>query len=276
MPELPEVECLVRGLRQRIVGWRVEKVRFFRDSLRERLDQKEITASLADRSIETVARRGKYLLISTDSTDGVIMHLGMTGNLILSSVSEQLTKHAHVILDLKRARKSMFLQFVDQRRFGRLSFFRSDYMKHPWLADLGVEPLSHQSLGQYLWQKSRNKKTAIKNFIMDARIITGVGNIYACETLHRVKIDPFNPAEAVSRPQYQALAEAIKATLQEAIAAGGTSFRDYKDLAGNPGYFSVNLAVYGKKNSPCPVCRTAISSEKLGGRSTFYCPSCQQ
>ena len=273
MPELPEVECLVRGLRSRVVGWRTQRVEFRRANLREPLDQEAITAALRGYAFDTITRRGKYLLLSRRDGQGIIAHLGMTGNLILSPHAQPLNKHAHVIFHLTQGKQRASLQFIDPRRFGRLAA-STQPEEHPWLQALGVEPLSHKHLARYLWEKSRQRRVPIKNFLMQANIIVGVGNIYASESLHAARIYPFHPAGELTRADYQRLARAIKKILQQAIAAGGTSFRDYRDLGGNPGYFTVSLAVYGKQDQPCPRCHTPIAARKSSGRSTFFCPIC--
>ena len=277
MPELPEVECLVRGLQQRVVGWRIQRVEFRRQTLREPLDRPAINAALLGHTLHTVTRRGKYLLISRQDGHGVIAHLGMTGNLIMSPQAQPLNKHAHVIFHLVQDRERASLQFIDPRRFGRLApFTPNGEVQHPWLMSLGVEPLTHRYLARYLWQKSKARRVPIKNFLMNAHIVVGIGNIYASESLHAARIYPYVAAGELTYQDYQRLARAIKKILRQAITAGGTSFRDYRDLGGNPGYFTLSLAVYGKQGEPCPRCRTLIVSSKSGGRSTFYCPACTQ
>ncbi len=274
MPELPEVECLVRGLRARVLGWRTQRVEFRRTSLREPLDRTAITTAVHGRAFAAVVRRGKYLLLSCRGGQGVIAHLGMTGNFILSPQAQPLSKHAHVIFHLTYGGQCASLQFIDPRRFGRLAAFASSPAAHPWLRRLGVEPLCHKYLARYLWQQSRQRRVPIKNFIMQADIVVGIGNIYASESLHAAHLFPFAPAGELSYADYQRLARALKKILRRAIAAGGTSFRDYRDLGGEPGYFTVSLAVYGKRNQPCPRCRTPIVAPRRSGRSTFFCPTC--
>ncbi len=273
MPELPEVECLVRGLRTRVVGWRTQRVEFRRANLREILDQAAISAALRGHTLSAITRRGKYLLFSRRDGHGVIAHLGMTGNLILSPQAQPLSKHAHVIFHLTLGRQRSSLQFIDPRRFGRLAPL-AQQGQHPWLTALGVEPLSHNNLARYLWQKSRGRRVPIKNFLMNANIVVGIGNIYASESLHAARIHPFTAAGQIASSDYQRLTRAIKKILRQAITAGGTSFRDYRDLGGNPGYFTVSLAVYGKQDQPCPRCQTPIVRSRTGGRSTFFCPTC--
>lgn len=273
MPELPEVECLVQGLRSHVLGWRTQRVEFRRANLREPLDQPAISAALRGHTLSAIERRGKYLLLSRRDGQGVIAHLGMTGNLILSPQAEPLSKHAHVIFHLTRNRQRTSLQFIDPRRFGRLAPF-TEQNQHPWLKALGVEPLSHPRLARYLWQKSRGRRVPIKNFLMNADIIVGIGNIYASESLHAAHLYPFTAAGQLASRDYQRLTRAIKKILRQAIAAGGTSFRDYRDLGGKPGYFTVSLAVYGKQDQPCPRCQTPIAISRTGGRSTFFCPTC--
>ncbi len=273
MPELPEVECLVRGLRQQVVGWHTQRVEFRRTDLREPLATAAIRAALCGHRLETIARRGKYLLLSRRDGQGVIAHLGMTGNLILSAQSEPLSKHTHVIFHLTRGRQQRALQFIDPRRFGRLAPLVAQ-TQHPWLQALGVEPLSHSGLARYLWQASRGRRVAIKNFLMNANIVVGIGNIYASESLHAACLHPCTAAGQLAYRDYQRLTRAIKKILRQAIAAGGTSWRDYRDVSGKPGYFALKLAVYGKQDQPCPRCQTPLSASKIGGRSTFFCSGC--
>ena len=273
MPELPEVECLVRGLRARVVGWNTQRVEFRRTSLREPLDRKAITDALRGYTFDNIVRRGKYLLLSCRAGQGVIAHLGMTGNLILSPQAQPLSKHAHVIFHLAHGKQRASLQFIDPRRFGRLAAFARP-AQHPWLQELGVEPLSHKHLARYLWQKSRKRRVPIKNFLMQANIIVGIGNIYASESLHAARIYPFAAAGELTCGDYQRLSRALRKILRQAIAAGGTSFRDYRDIGGKPGYFTVSLAVYGKQDQPCPRCQTPITTRKSSGRSTFFCLTC--
>ena len=277
MPELPEVECLVRGLRARVVGWRTERVEFRRDALREPFDQKAILAALRGHVFTAVERRAKYLLLSRADGRGIIAHLGMSGNLILSAQPQPLSKHSHVIFHLKRGAERVSLQFVDPRRFGRLAPFsvRAE-RQHPWLATLGVEPLTYRHLARYLWRKSHARRVPVKNFLMNAAVVVGIGNIYASESLHLARLHPLTAAGQLTYSDYQRLSRALRQVLRRAIAAGGTSFRDYRDLGGNPGYFTVSLAVYGKQDQPCSRCQTPISSCKVGGRSTFFCPACTQ
>lgn len=275
MPELPEVECLVRGLRTRVVGWRTQRVEFRRANLREPLDQAAITTALRGHTFDAITRRGKYLLFSRRDGQGVIAHLGMTGNLILSPQAQPLNKHTHVIFHLTHGKQRASLQFIDPRRFGRLAPL-TPAGQHQWLSALGVEPLSHTNLARYLWQKSRARRVPIKNFLMNANIVVGIGNIYASESLHAARIHPFTAAGQLAYSDYQRLTRAIKKILRQAIAAGGTSFRDYRDLGGNPGYFTISLAVYGKQDQPCPRCQTPIVVDRTGGRSTFFCPTCAE
>ena len=275
MPELPEVECLAQGLRKAVVGASITSVKFWRTSLREPIPTEAISQTLLAKRIVRVERRAKYLLLTTEANDGVIIHLGMSGNLLLTTEAQRLSKHTHVTFQLARAKKRQFLQYVDHRRFGRMSFFRPPVMQHQYLRNLGVEPLTTPRLGNYLWQKSRNKKQAIKSFLMDSKIVVGIGNIYASEILHAAHLNPYREAKDLALQDYQLLARASRQVLQQAIAAGGTTFRDYKDVDGKQGYFAVQLSVYGKQSTPCPHCQTPIVACKISGRSTFYCPTCQ-
>ena len=275
MPELPEVECLAQALRDKIVGARVRGIEFWRGNLRESLPQDAIRAAICGKRLERIERRAKYLLFSTESGSGMLVHLGMSGNLFLTRQSQPCAKHAHVCVELEHGTGKSYLQYVDPRRFGRIADFQTPVHEHRFLCKLGVEPLQQPRLAHYLWDKSRGKRQAIKNYLMDNHIVVGIGNIYACEALHAAGIHPLRAAMQVNLASYRRLANACRAVLKRAIAAGGTSFRDFRHADGERGYFAVSLSVYGKQGQPCSTCRTTLASCRTGGRSTFYCPQCQ-
>ncbi|GAB4345743.1 MAG: hypothetical protein Kow006_03240 [Gammaproteobacteria bacterium] len=183
------------------------------------------------------------------------------------------TAHDHLdfLLDDGRA-----LRFRDPRRFGTVAWTHRPPLQHPLLRHLGPEPLAERFDGAYLHARAQKRRIAVKPFIMDSRIVVGVGNIYASEALFRARIDPRRPAGKISRERYARLALAIKETLQAAIEQGGTTLRDYLDEKGEPGYFTLHLNVYGREGEPCPACRRPIRSQRLGQRSTFFCPHCQR
>ncbi len=274
MPELPEVESLVRGVRDTLEGKLITEVTFFRSDIREPIPKKRILEILCGNLVTAVNRRGKYMLIQT-RYGALGVHLGMSGRFVVAHAGEALTPHTHAIFQLEHG---VEFRFVDPRRFGRLfSLEPHEMTTHPFLARLGVEPLDHNiDLARHLFDTSRTRTQAIKQFLMTSDVVVGVGNIYACESLWRCKLDPRTPAKALTRLQFKKLAAQIKDVLQEAIDAGGTTFRDYRDRDGKPGYFQENLAVYGKESSPCLRCQRPVVRMVQGGRSTFFCQFCQK
>lgn len=276
MPELPEVECLTRAVKGAIKGGTLLDAAFLRANLRETIPADDFRRVLVGEKVEDVFRRSKYLLLRTKSGYGVI-HLGMTGNLLLQPTAVPTIPHTHAVFSVRDKKgRTIYLHFVDPRRFGVIDLVEGgDYAQHRLFANLGVEPLEHPDLGGYLFEKSRGRKQPIKTFLMDARIVVGVGNIYASESLFRAGIRPQRAAGAVTRARYELLAAAIKETLLESIEAGGTTFRDFKSSDGNPGYFAVRLNVYDREGEPCTKCGAPIKALRQSGRSTFFCGRCQ-
>ena len=272
MPELPEVECLTRAVRQAIVGKSVEKIDFKRKSLRDAIPTKTLQKSLCGKKILEVSRRSKYMLWDTGKDLG-IFHLGMTGNLRLLPEAKPQFPHTHVIFHLN---SDVFLHYIDPRRFGRISCCAKDaYDTHKFFQHLGPEPLEHKNLGKYLFLESRGKKRPVKTFLMDAAVVVGVGNIYANEALFRTRLHPETLALSLDESQYRQLAQNVKKTLREAIKAGGTTLRDFHSADGKPGYFAHSHNVYNRKDQPCKTCSSPIEQLRQSGRSTFLCPRCQ-
>lgn len=269
MPELPEVETTRRGLEPLLVGRRVRALIVRQPRLRWPVPPR-LKHTLPGQTIDALARRGKYLLLHM-SAGAVILHLGMSGSLRLVSADTQPGKFDHVDLVLDN---DNCLRLRDPRRFGAM-LWTDDPPRHKLLVHLGPEPLSEAFNGDYLYDKSRHRTRAIKDFLMDGRILAGVGNIYANEALFTAAIDPRRPAGKISRPRYQALSQAVRATLTQAIEAGGTTLRDFRRSDGTPGYFQQTLWVYGRRGQPCRRCGRPIRSETLGSRSTFFCRYCQ-
>lgn len=273
MPELPEVESLVRGIRPELIGKSFADVVFYRDDIREKIPKVRLKQILVDQKIKQVLRRGKYLLVGTDH--GFLgVHLGMSGRLLKASNLEKLPTHTHAVFEIS---PNVQFRFVDPRRFGRLfSIENHELHTHPFLAKLGIEPLEDvENLASHLYRKSRARIQPIKNLIMDSSVVVGVGNIYASEALWLAQIHPEQKSRSLSAEEFRKLALAISEVLTKAIAAGGTTFRDYRDKDGKPGYFQNKLAVYGKNTKPCPRCTHEICRAVHCGRSTFYCPFCQ-
>lgn len=274
MPELPEVESLVRGLRDELIGKSFISVRFFRKDIREKIPQARLKSILLNQSVEEVLRRGKYILIGTD--EGFLgIHLGMSGRFVRSARQDERVIHTHAVFTTNDEHE---YRFIDPRRFGRLfDVKRGQLDVHPFLASLGVEPLDDNvDLARHLYERSRRKKLPIKNFLMDSRVVVGVGNIYASEALWRAQIHPESSACKIDQQEFVSLAREVQQVLIEAISAGGTTFRDYRDKDGNPGYFQKNLAVYGKESKACKRCGHSISRNVQSGRSTFFCRFCQK
>ena len=274
MPELPEVEVSRRGLLPHLPGQHIVDVVFRAPRLRHALPP-ELPARLRGLRIKEIQRRGKYLLFACASTDGggwLILHLGMSGSLRLVPPDTPAQKHDHIDLIFAHS----VLRFRDPRRFGTLLWHESPtYAEHPLLAGLGIEPLSPEFNGNWIFAASRWRRTPIKTFLMDSHRIVGIGNIYAAESLFRAGISPLRPAGRLSRGACHALATAIRTTLTEAIKAGGSSVRDYVQSNGGAGSFQLTCAVYGRAGQACPTCGRAIRSLRQGGRSTFFCAHCQ-
>ena len=271
MPELPEVETIRCGIEPFIKGRQVTQVVVRTPQLRW-----PIPVDLADRlcgqTVHGVERRAKYLLLRTE--DGTLLiHLGMSGFLRILELPQPAGKHDHADIEFTGG---ICLRLNDVRRFGALLWLDGDPAQHPLLADLGPEPLSTELTGDYLYQRSRGRRLSIKPFIMDSKVVVGVGNIYASESLFRAGIDPSRAAGRISLARYRQLAESIREVLQEAIAAGGTTLRDFSDQDGRPGYFTQQLKVYGRDGEPCSTCGKTITKIQLGQRSTYFCRQCQR
>ncbi len=268
MPELPEVETTKRGLSPLIINQTVSKVALHRANLRWEMP-KHLVTTLAGQIVNSINRRGKYLLIKFD-VGMLIIHLGMSGSIKVIDTNTPLKKHDHFELCFNN---NTTMRLNDPRRFGAVLFSKDD--SHPLLDNLGVEPLEDLFDNTYLYIRSRKKQQNIKAFIMDSKVVVGVGNIYACESLYQVGINPERKAGSVSKARYQLLTKRIKNILAQAIKAGGTTLQDFSQVDGSPGYFSQTLSVYGRENKPCPTCNGKITRIVQNQRSTFYCPSCQ-
>lgn len=270
MPELPEVETTRRGLLP-LLGQAVESVIVRQPSLRWPVPQ-HLAQTLPGQRLLALTRRAKYLL--ADFGRGtLLLHLGMSGRLCLLEKDEPPGKHDHFDLHFADGR---VLRLRDPRRFGAVLWLEGDALEHALLNRLGPEPLEEAFDGAWLYRQTRTRTAAIKNVIMDSHVVVGVGNIYASESLFRAGLDPRKPASKMTRRDCERLVTEIKATLQDALQAGGSSLRDFFGADGNPGYFQQSYFVYGRTNQPCRVCAGTISTVRLGQRSTFYCASCQK
>ncbi len=271
MPELPEVETTRRGIGPHIEGRTVRELVVRQPRLRWPVPA-ELPALLRDRRLMAIERRSKYLLLRFDHGTA-ILHLGMSGSLRIVAADEPPMAHDHVdwLFD-----HGNVLRFTDPRRFGCLLWQPATEPTHRLLASLGPEPLSEAFNGAMLHARSRGRRTSVKAFLMDSRIVVGVGNIYANEALFAAGIRPDRAAGRIGRQRYDRLAQAVQEVLARAIDKGGTTLRDFVGGDGRPGYFRQELAVYGRGGEPCRACGAALSETRLGQRSTVYCRYCQR
>ena len=270
MPELPEVETTRRGILPALKNQRIQQVTIRNARLRWPIEANFATVLTGQRIID-VQRRAKYLLIALERGT-VIWHLGMSGSLRVLTQTAAAADHDHVDVLLATGR---CLRFNDPRRFGSVHYTADDPELHPLLRDLGPEPLDRAFDGAYLAGMAKGRQVAVKQFIMNAHIVVGVGNIYASEALFRAGIRPTRAAGRIPRAAFDKLARSIKDVLKESIKSGGTTLRDYVDPSGAPGYFRQRLYVYERAGEPCRICRTSIKQIIQGQRSTYYCRSCQ-
>lgn len=270
MPELPEVETTRSGIAPSLLGRRVQAVIVRQRRLRWPIPYR-FAQAVRGQTVRSVERRAKYILIGFD-TGTAILHLGMSGSLRILDPCTPPKIHDHwdIVLDSGR-----ILRFHDPRRFGCLLFTRSGPDGHPLLSKLAPEPLSDAFDAGYLFRRSRNRRVAIKLFIMNSRVVVGVGNIYASESLFRAGISPRRAAGRLTREQAARLVDAIRSVLREAIRIGGTTLRDYVNADGNRGYFAQKLFVYERAGQPCRRCGTPVRQIIQGQRSTYFCPGCQ-
>ena len=275
MPELPEVETVRRGLALRISGRRIVRAELRRPDLRrpfppalgERLDGALIGA---------LGRRGKYILVELDTDGLLLLHLGMSGRITTGSAALPAAPHDHVVLTLD---DGTVIRFNDPRRFGLIDYItRGEVARHPLLAGLGPEPLEPGFDGAYLGAALASKLTPIKAALLDQRVVAGLGNIYVCEALFRAGLSPRRLAASIGRVRAERLAVAIRSVLTKAIAAGGSSLRDYVQADGALGYFQHHWAVYGREGEPCPSCNCSEGVRRIvqSGRSTFFCAKRQR
>ncbi|HCU90948.1 MAG TPA: DNA-formamidopyrimidine glycosylase [Gammaproteobacteria bacterium] len=271
MPELPEVETTRRGISPLLEGRRVSSVNVRNPNLRQQI-QTELPQRLAGLKLLIVERRAKYLLFRFDSGT-LIVHLGMSGSLRITEPRTCFKKHDHVeiIFDTQ-----FCLRLHDPRRFGLVLWTEEPPQHHPLLRHLGPEPWDKRFNGDYLHTVARRRRAAVKNFIMNNRVVVGVGNIYASEALHRAKVHPNRAAGQISNLRYNAIVVAVREVLKEAVDLGGTTLRDFVRSDGKPGYFRVQLRVYGREGEPCTCANGIIRQVVIGQRSSFYCPRCQR
>ena len=274
MPELPEVEVTRSGISSVLTGHRVSGVVVRVPALRYPLP-KNLERAISGHSLVAVSRRGKYLLLDFGGGN-LLIHLGMSGSLRLVPASLPSEKHDHFDLVFSIRRKAVALRLRDPRRFGAILWLEGDPKTHPLLAVLGIEPLTDEFSAKWLKEELAGLSAAIKPTLMDSHRVVGIGNIYASESLFRAGIDPRRPAGRISLPRLERLVPAIKATLAAAIAAGGSSLRDFIHSDGSSGYFQQQYFVYGRSGNPCRICGRPISELRQGQRATFFCAGCQR
>ena len=270
MPELPEVETTRRGLAPYVVGRTIARVEVREPRLRWPV-AKRLPRAVAGARIGSLERRAKYLLFGTDAGT-LLVHLGMSGSLRYLPAPLPPAAHDHIDVHFDGGGA---LRLNDPRRFGSFMLTTTP-SKHPLLKDLGPEPLGDEFDADYLWSASRNRRVAIKQHLMNGRIVVGVGNIYASEALFRAGIHPRRTAGRIARARFEPLVGAVRDVLRDAIEEGGTTLRNFVGGDGKPGYFAGSLRVYDRAGSPCVTCGAEIERRVLGQRATFYCPRCQR
>ncbi|MGA0606091.1 bifunctional DNA-formamidopyrimidine glycosylase/DNA-(apurinic or apyrimidinic site) lyase [Phenylobacterium sp. VNQ135] len=287
MPELPEVETVRGGLAPVMEGRRLVRVEARRPDLRFPFPENFVQV-LTGATVLSMERRAKYLMARLDREDTLVMHLGMSGRFEISCPEGESRpgrfhyapdpdpKHAHVVFETD---EGVRVTYYDPRRFGYMALVNTATMHlHPWFAELGPEPLSDAFDAARLKTAFKGRKQGPKTLLLDQRIVAGLGNIYVCEALHRARISPFRPAGKIAAARLPPLVDAIREVLRLAIAAGGSTLRDYAQADGALGYFQHSFRVYDREGCPCPNdgCHGVIARQVQAGRSTFYCPVCQK
>ena len=280
MPELPEVETVRKGLEPYMTGHVITQADIRRPDLRWPFPD-NMAARLVGKRVERLRRRSKYILCDLDSGETLLIHLGMSGRMTISSPDKieahpALEKHDHVVIDMDNGAR---ITFNDTRRFGAMDLLDTKTAEqHKLLASIGPEPLGNSFDEAYFVAALKGKNTPIKSALLDQRIVAGLGNIYVCEALWRTGISPLCKAGSLTKARAASLVPAIRAVLNDAIAAGGSSLKDYRQADGELGYFQHSFATYGREDAPCktPDCKGVIKRVVQSGRSSFYCPKCQK
>ncbi len=270
MPELPEVETTIRGIIPHLEKNIINKMVVRQAKLRWPIPN-DINNNTNNKSIQKITRRGKYIIFQLEN-GAIIMHLGMSGRVKILKEPTEPQKHDHVDIVFN---DNTILRYTDPRRFGTILWTYDNVLNHPLLAKLGPEPLENDFTAEHLLKLAKNRNLPIKSFIMDSKIVVGVGNIYATESLFTSNIHPLTPAKLVSKQQMELLVSEIKKTLNLAIKAGGTTLKDFLGSDGKPGYFVQKLKVYGRSGEPCLNCETKLQSLQIGQRTTTFCHICQ-
>ncbi|MCL4502856.1 MAG: bifunctional DNA-formamidopyrimidine glycosylase/DNA-(apurinic or apyrimidinic site) lyase [Deltaproteobacteria bacterium] len=274
MPELPEVEVVRQGLAPRLIGRRFLRVSGGEKSLRRQSTVAELQKCLVGRQLIDLSRRGKYLVFDLEGGVTLLVHLGMTGHLLLDSAANPLPPlpHTHLVFELEGNVK---LVYQDVRRFGQVLVFPPGTLPEP-LEKVGKEPFSREITPQWLAKQAQGRSRPIKNFLLDGRILAGIGNIYACEILFAARLHPATPVARLSLKDWSLVLKETRRILKEAIRQGGTTVSNYLNSNGEAGLFQVRLLVYGRDGEPCRRCGAPIVRLVQAGRSSFFCPVCQK
>ncbi len=276
MPELPEVEVTRRGLLPHLPGKKITRISWSNKRLRTPIPRKLLRREIAGERVRTVDRRAKYLLVRMMSGSVLVLHLGMTGKIGLFPGDAPRARHDHLRLLLG---DGMEMRFNDSRRFGSILVWPAEHaveLEERFNKSKGIEPFSTEFTGDTLQGLAEKRRQPVKTFLMDSRLVAGIGNIYANETLFAAGVFPETPVNHITEAQWQAIAVHCQEILSRAIEAGGSTISDFIGSSGAPGYFQLQLQVYGRAGDPCACCATPIEKRKTGGRATFYCPQCQQ
>jgi formamidopyrimidine-DNA glycosylase len=274
VPELPEVEVIRRGLTPHLVGRAINRVVISNRRLRLPVPRAKLNLWIQSHRVKSVDRRAKYLLVKMNSGAMLVLHLGMTGRLAFFANGTPRAAHDHLRFELD---SGFELRFNDVRRFGSVQVLGPEDVEGTQIfAGLGPEPLGPDLSSDYLLERARSKVRPIKNFLMDARVVVGIGNIYANEILFAAGIKPTRGVGTLGKPSWERVIQASRQVLEKAIACGGTTISDYVRSSGEAGYFQCELRVYGREGEVCQRCRSLISRQVLAGRATFYCPECQK
>lgn len=273
MPELPEVETVCRGIRHKVKGQTLDRVILNRPDLRFPIPV-DLPIKGAGQKIIRIHRLNKYALMDLANGITIMIHLGMSGRITFYDDSDfQQQKHDHVLFYLGN---NTVMILNDPRRFGMVDYIETAHLKnHRLLKNIGLDPFDKALTPAWLVERFKKKKAPIKATLLDQRLIAGLGNIYVCEALFRTKLHPATPTQEMKKTTIALLLDHIRAVLSEAIAAGGSSLKDYVQTDGELGYFQKEFQVYGREHDPCFTCGTAIERLVQSGRSSFYCPQCQ-
>lgn len=276
MPELPEVEVTRRGLLEQLPGRTIMQIAWSGHRLRTEIPCQLLQDHIDRQQITTIDRRAKYLLVRMQSGASLVIHLGMTGKLGLIRQEAAGHRHDHLVLKLDN---TMELRFNDSRRFGSISVWpaaQAQESERRFSDKEGIEPFGSDFTIEHLLRLAKSRQSPVKSFLMNTRLVAGIGNIYANEILFAARIHPLTPASRLSADAWQRLITISRLILQQAIDAGGSTIADFLGASGHPGYFQLQFKVYGRKDAPCPECARPIVKTALAGRATYYCPICQR